>query len=106
MASNLSHLLQIVKEQLPFPSGTATAQLIAVLHDEPLPDTTALLRRRHGYEAVETDDSIPEPQAEDVMASEDQLAERQLVKSEGWLDLIWSFTASGILTVRASSSLV
>lgn len=31
--------MKIIEEQLAFPSGTATAQLVSVLHELPPPDT-------------------------------------------------------------------
>ncbi|KAJ7756510.1 OPT oligopeptide transporter protein-domain-containing protein [Mycena maculata] len=82
----------IVKEQLAFPSGTATAQLIAVLHKMPPPNTT--LRQRVGYVAVEEEDT-------DIQRTQDETDEYESVQSEGWYALASSFAASGALTLIA-----
>lgn len=95
----------IVKEQLAFPSGTATAQLISVLHQMPPPDTT--LRRRAGYRAIDTEDLIhstaitDEPENHQEAAAEDNIDEREVVQQEGWEDLLMSFLASGAMTLAA-----
>ncbi|KAF8558162.1 OPT superfamily oligopeptide transporter [Imleria badia] len=97
----------IIEEQLPFPSGTATAQLISVLHQLPPPETS--LRRRSGYRALDTEDiashtnlidgvSIVTQDGVDAMEGAD---ERELVQKEGWADLIYSFLASGLMTLAA-----
>lgn len=70
----------------------ATAQLIAVLHKMPPPDTT--IRRRVGYIAVEEDDHRTEDEADEAPAAES-------VQSEGWHALTSSFAASGALTLIA-----
>ncbi|KAJ7650194.1 OPT oligopeptide transporter protein-domain-containing protein [Roridomyces roridus] len=85
----------IVKEQLAFPSGTATAQLIAVLHKMPPPDTT--VRRRVGFVALEEDETEHHQEDEQV---DDTLAPDN-VQSEGWHALSSSFAASGVLTLFA-----
>ncbi|KAF7294517.1 Oligopeptide transporter [Mycena kentingensis (nom. inval.)] len=94
----------IVKEQLAFPSGTATAQLIAVLHEMPPPDTT--IRRRVGYTAIEAEDLSVHP----IVRDEDEVGEEtplyntaapENVQSEGWRALGYSFLASGALTLFA-----
>jgi len=98
---------QIIEEQLPFPSGTATAHLISVLHKLPPPDTT--VRRRTGYRQVEDEeeDSLNPESVPDVPQTlpdeHDDTAERETVEHEGWQDLLWSFSASGLLTVYWSS---
>ncbi|OBZ72592.1 hypothetical protein A0H81_07437 [Grifola frondosa] len=90
----------IIEEQLAFPSGTATAQLISVLHQMPPPDTS--LRQRTGYRVLNTDEEdepvIPVPAADqvDIDASEVEVAEQ-----EGWSALSWSFLASGVMTLAA-----
>ncbi|KAG2362592.1 OPT oligopeptide transporter protein-domain-containing protein [Suillus spraguei] len=95
----------IIKEQLAFPSGTATAQLISVLHRMPPPDTT--LRRRAGYRAIDTEDLIhptaimDEPENHQEAAAEDNIDEREVVQQEGWEDLLMSFLASGAMTLAA-----
>ncbi|EJD48943.1 OPT superfamily oligopeptide transporter [Auricularia subglabra TFB-10046 SS5] len=89
----------IIKEKLAFPSGTATAQLISVLHEKPLPETDGLIRRRtSGYEAVSTDDLL---QDDTRILDDDEDEEADIVKKEGWADLLWSFAASAVLTVSA-----
>ncbi|KAI0346306.1 oligopeptide transporter [Trametopsis cervina] len=94
----------IVDEQLAFPSGTATAQLIAVLHQLPPPDTS--VRRRRGYQELDQDDanhahSDELPQAEDSELLANPELEGTEVKQEGWAALIWSFAASGAMTLAA-----
>lgn len=94
----------IIEEELPFPSGTATAQLISVLHKLPPPDTA--VHRRRGYRAVE-EDAVPRLSEEitDVPQQEQQEGdgetEREIVQHEGWHDLAWSFGAAGSLTLFA-----
>ncbi|KAJ7170743.1 OPT oligopeptide transporter protein-domain-containing protein [Mycena crocata] len=92
----------IIKEQLAFPSGTATAQLIAVLHNMPPPDTT--IRRRVGYIAVEEEDTNISGTSDEVeeqhLLGADQLGPES-VQSAGWHDLAMSFAASGALTLIA-----
>ncbi|KAG6862566.1 hypothetical protein C0995_000114 [Termitomyces sp. Mi166 len=94
----------IIEEQLTFPSGTATAHLISVLHKLPLPDTS--LRPRSGYTQVNLEDgvvcrgeshvpSIVEP---DDVEDEPDSEERTTVENDGWRTLSWSFSASGLLT--------
>ncbi|KAG2035225.1 OPT oligopeptide transporter protein-domain-containing protein [Suillus americanus] len=95
----------IIKEQLAFPSGTATAQLISVLHRMPPPDTT--LRHRSGYRAVDTEDSThptaitDEHENHQEAAAEHDFDEREAVQREGWEDLLMSFLASGAMTLAA-----
>ncbi|KAG2107547.1 OPT oligopeptide transporter protein-domain-containing protein [Suillus cothurnatus] len=95
----------IIKEQLAFPSGTATAQLISVLHRMPPPDTT--VRRRSGYRAIDTEDLTHptaianEPENHQEAAAEDDFDEREVVQREGWEDLLMSFLASGAMTLAA-----
>ncbi|THH30332.1 hypothetical protein EUX98_g3842 [Antrodiella citrinella] len=89
----------IIEEQLAFPSGTATAQLISVLHDLPPPDASKL-RRRAGYTEMLTDELdrsdastplMPDPEDRDPVAN----------KPEGWSALTYSFLASGVMTLAA-----
>lgn len=94
----------IIEEQLPFPSGTATAHLISVLHRLPPPDTS--LRHRTGYRPVE--DEEDDVVAPDILAGipvveedEEDTTERDVVEHEGWYDLVWSFAVSGSLTLAA-----
>ncbi|PFH53036.1 hypothetical protein AMATHDRAFT_55989 [Amanita thiersii Skay4041] len=95
----------IIEEQLPFPSGTATAQLISVLHDLPPPDTS--IRHRRGYRQLDEEDDLnTEPAAEAGPATasdeiEHDASERETVNKAGWHDLIWSFAVSGSFTLFA-----
>ncbi|KIJ66877.1 hypothetical protein HYDPIDRAFT_85633, partial [Hydnomerulius pinastri MD-312] len=95
----------IIEEQLAFPSGTATAQLISVLHQLPPPDTS--IRRRSGYRALDAEDAT-DPFADEVETVDHHNAdepeehdEREVVQQEGWMDLIYSFLASGAMTLAA-----
>ncbi|KAJ7019917.1 OPT oligopeptide transporter protein-domain-containing protein [Mycena alexandri] len=87
----------IIKEQLAFPSGTATAQLIAVLHKMPPPDTTIRRRVTAGYIPVEEEDTAI-PQTDDET---DDIPVSETVQSQGWSALASSFAASGALTLAA-----
>ena len=99
------HLFQIIEEQLAFPSGTATAHLISVLHKLPPPDTS--VRRREVYHHDEDEEEysqdrniLPEPPiAEDSETPEQNGTEREVVEHQGWHNLLWSFAASAFLTV-------
>jgi uncharacterized oligopeptide transporter (OPT) family protein len=99
---------KIIKEQLAFPSGTATAQLISVLHHLPPPDTS--LRRRVGYREVNTEDD-EEIQVSTAPGTGDTVeqsnsGEREVVQHQGWSDLVWSFLASSLMTVRYTTTSV
>lgn len=97
-----------------FPSGTATAQLISVLHRQPPPDTT--LRHRRGYSPLTNEEyqaipstgpegsriDHPESDVEDTRIVDDH--KREEVQQEGWSMLGWSFAASAALTVSFPSS--
>lgn len=89
----------IIEEQLAFPSGTATGQLISVLHRLPPPENS--VRHRRGYNALassEEDESIAyaaEAQETDALHA----PEAEVAEEEGWSALSWSFAASGIMTV-------
>ncbi|KAG8978051.1 hypothetical protein FRC05_011166 [Tulasnella sp. 425] len=96
-----SHI-QIVKEKLVFPSGTATAQLIAVMHRQlpPKTDTASSLRRRpvpQGYSQLDTDEGVESETQTDGVPEVDEPAELQ----NGWPLLGWSFVSSGALTLLA-----
>ena len=107
-------LPQIIKEKLAFPSGTATAQLISVLHRKPLPGTALRNRRayshlgpvdtsRGDYQAIPSADLVDsqfqhsEGLVDEADIDDDQ--EREEVHLEGWSMLGWSFAASAGLTV-------
>jgi len=95
-----------------FPSGTATAQLIAVMHrQKPIDPTTPTLRYRgaHGdYEAVAADDGNRDRRFGDGAGQTDEPAPhidfdentQEVLLKTGWGSLGWSFAASGLMTVR------
>ncbi|KZT42258.1 oligopeptide transporter [Sistotremastrum suecicum HHB10207 ss-3] len=103
----------IIKEELAFPSGTATAQLISVLHNTPLPESssTASVRKRAGYHALAAEEDHldtwrDEEGAQEASSSSEPTIPPQTVKqdidpAQNWKALIWSFAASGSLTVLA-----
>ncbi|KIK63019.1 hypothetical protein GYMLUDRAFT_41321 [Collybiopsis luxurians FD-317 M1] len=94
----------IIEEELAFPSGTATAQLISVLHKLPPPDTS--VRRRNGYQQIEDQEAGDD---EDTLHSQETrpaeettpLRDPEIVPSAGWHELVWSFFASALLTLAA-----
>ncbi|VDC04799.1 unnamed protein product [Peniophora sp. CBMAI 1063] len=94
----------IIEEQLTFPSGTATAQLISVLHKMPPPDT---LHKRKGYTALDSEDAADSELAQEpresaaVEAEEEDEEVKEIVSNEGWSALGWSFLASAALTLFA-----
>ncbi|KAK0500373.1 OPT oligopeptide transporter protein-domain-containing protein [Armillaria luteobubalina] len=90
----------IIEEQLAFPSGTATAHLISVLHKLPPPETS--LHRRPGYERID-DEEVPEPSNSVIDEEEVALVvhEQEVVQNSGWQTLLWSFASSGIMTLSA-----
>lgn len=95
-------MAQIIEEQLAFPSGTATAQLISVLHKMPPPDT---LHKRKGYTALDSEDAADSELAQETRegaaaeAEEEDEEIKEIVSNEGWSALGWSFLASAALTV-------
>ncbi|KAF8635182.1 hypothetical protein AX15_000514 [Amanita polypyramis BW_CC] len=95
----------IIEEQLSFPSGTATAQLISVLHKLPPPVTS--IRQRRGYREIDPeDDTNAKPTAVPSLATPDDDAEsdtyeREAVQNEGWYDLKSSFAVSGFVAIAA-----
>ncbi|CEQ42518.1 SPOSA6832_04344, partial [Sporobolomyces salmonicolor] len=90
----------IVKEQLTFPSGTATAQVIGVLHGKPLQigsqaeDAEDVRRRRAGwtagYEQLQADE-VDEDELEGIAQSGKI---DKVVDSKAWTALSLSFAAS------------
>ena len=109
---------QIIEEQLAFPSGTATGQLISVLHDMPPPDTT--LRHRTAYNALATEEDeetipfvadptsltpTPTPRETDALHAPETPEVVVVEEKEGWSALTWSFAASGVMTVSQTASL-
>ena len=89
---------QIVDEQLAFPSGTATAQVISVLHNMPLTKPGQAPGR--GYRPLAIQDEEPSPV---VDGSEDPETEISEVENNAWSTLAWSFLASGVLAVITPS---
>ncbi|PIL32182.1 transporter [Ganoderma sinense ZZ0214-1] len=96
----------IIEEQLAFPSGTATGQLISVLHQLPPPDTT--LRQRRGYNALASadneDEGVPAQETDALHRSglgSDMTEVAAVGEQEGWNALSWSFAASGLMTLLA-----
>ena len=80
-----------------FPSGTATAQLISVLHKEPT--VAANLRKRTGYRPIESDERRVEgaDEEEPLTPSADDDKE---IQHNGLSALVWSLIPSAALTVR------
>jgi uncharacterized oligopeptide transporter (OPT) family protein len=92
---------QIVEEELAFPSGTATAKVISVLHGMP-----SGLRPRHGYSSLvqEEQDGETSSSSDIVGDSEDPGSKTsELVRNHAWLSLLWSFLVSSVLTVFTSN---
>jgi uncharacterized oligopeptide transporter (OPT) family protein len=79
----------IVKEKLVFPSGTATAQIISVLHDVPPPGGAR--KRRGGYRALATSDG--------EVGEEDDMGKGEKIDQKGWMVLLTSFAVSAGFTV-------
>ncbi|KAI4518424.1 OPT superfamily oligopeptide transporter [Schizophyllum commune Loenen D] len=97
----------IIEEKLAFPSGTATAQLISVLHKLPPPDTEGLHRRR-GYQHISAEDPSIHDEATSVEIEDEDIDEEtplnnvsSTVQNDGWRTLTWSFCASSALTLFA-----
>jgi uncharacterized oligopeptide transporter (OPT) family protein len=91
---------QIVEEELAFPSGTATAKVISVLHG--MPSTSSGLRPRHGYSPLVQDEQAEETSSPSDIAgdSEDPGSQTsELVRNHAWFTLLWSFLVSSVLTV-------
>ncbi|WRT69026.1 uncharacterized protein IL334_006009 [Kwoniella shivajii] len=94
----------IVKEKLVFPSGTATAQLISLLHKIP-PPSKALKPSSTAYRRLpRTSRSVSPPErtvTEEAAIDRYDAVEKdsEVMKGSGWWALGWSFFASGSLTV-------
>jgi hypothetical protein len=76
--------------------------LISVLHHLPPPDTS--LRRRAGYREVNTEED-EEVQVSVTPGTGDTVeeltsGEQEIVQHHGWSNLVWSFLASSLMTVR------
>ncbi|KAF8339863.1 OPT oligopeptide transporter [Cantharellus anzutake] len=99
----------IIKEKLVFPSGTATARLISVLHgiphvkiSEPAYAQSASVRRR-GYEPIAAEAYEDSEVDQTVAGSSTELSpsSREAIVKSGWKALGWSFLSSGSLTLFA-----
>ncbi|SCZ87615.1 BZ3500_MvSof-1268-A1-R1_Chr2-2g05081 [Microbotryum saponariae] len=95
----------IVKEKLVFPSGTATAQIISVLHDVPPPRVSAV-RKRNGYRALGSEEQQGEEEATSGPRSRSVEEEAPLhasahrkIDQKGWVALSVSFSLSAGFTV-------
>lgn len=70
------------------------------------------MRRRSGYRALDSEDIVNhttlvdevDTAAQDIADELDCVHERELVQQEAWIDLIYSFLASGVMTVSSDSS--
>ena len=96
----ISHLTlrQIIKEKLPFPSGTATAQLIGVMYRTPVHPEG--LRNRRGYQAL--DQSHLPDDIEELTEEDSPAQDREVLENTGWKTLTWSIAASAFVTVGPS----
>jgi len=77
-----------------------------VLHKLPPPETS--VQHRRGYQHLEDEEGTERPSDVDEVPSasadtndeEDVPDEREVIEHQGWHSLIYSFTASAVLTVR------
>ncbi|GAA6060792.1 hypothetical protein JCM10212_005441 [Sporobolomyces blumeae] len=103
----------VVKEQLTFPSGTATAQVIGVLHGKPLGAESANtegndgLRRRRGgpggYEPLRAEDADEIDRGDEIEGTSAFGAkgreEKNVVGTQAWAALTTSFGVSAVYTL-------
>ncbi|ELU41033.1 oligopeptide transporter [Rhizoctonia solani AG-1 IA] len=97
----------IIKEELVFPSGTATAQLISVLHETQegtqdeertyISQSGSRVTRRRGYEALPAEEPDVSDQDSVDDGEQNQLENYDIAQS--WKILGSSFAASALLTV-------
>ena len=92
--SSRANSKQIIKERLAFPSGTATAQLIAVLHK--LPPPTEPNVNPGEYLPLNADEGHPEDHSSTPGES---LGLPPSPPSQSWRSLTWSLILSAFLTV-------
>lgn len=93
----------ILREKLPFPSGTATAQLVSMLHDVPLERKVETARSA----PVHADDSDPTMRAARDAALSDATHEadrRAIQDGTAWRLLLSSLALSAGVTVRCASA--
>lgn len=128
-AAPLRHPM-IIKEKLVFPSGTATAQLIGVLHRIPLDmlsqgksqkqrsgelrhRTTTSRRPSHGQASIGQEncdvsaERISGRQSEyqhESRSNGDDAEQGVMESGAGWKTLLWSFAGSAMFTVRPLST--
>ncbi|CAE6408806.1 unnamed protein product [Rhizoctonia solani] len=99
----------IIKEELVFPSGTATAQLISVLHEKQegprdeertySSSSGSRVTRRRGYEALPAEESdVPD---QDSVGDGEQDEREHYDVAQSWKILGMSFGASALLTLSA-----
>ncbi len=97
---------QIVEEELAFPSGTATAQVISVLHGKP--STSSGLRSRHGYSPLvqqeRDEETSPSPDIAGDSSEGPGSQPSESARNHVWLSLLWSSLISSVLTVFTSNS--
>jgi len=89
---------QVIKEKLPFPSGTATAQLIGVMYRIPL--RLEGPRNTRGYQAI-AESHLPDD-TEELIEDNPLAQDREVIENTGWQTLSWSFAASAFVTVSLS----
>lgn len=85
-----------------FPSGTATAHIISVLHhDSPESQSAVRHRRKRSaqYQAVATDDNAEGTGADQSHAEDDEEVTESKVDRSSWLALSWSFAMSAGYTL-------
>jgi len=90
-------LEQIIKEKLPFPSGTATAQLIGVMYRTPVHPEG--LKNRRGYQTI---DESHLPDDTELIEEDSPAQDGEMIENTGWKTLSWSFAASAFVTVGPS----
>ncbi|KAH7341438.1 oligopeptide transporter [Rhizoctonia solani] len=99
----------IIKEELVYPSGTATAQLISVLHEKQegphdeertyITPSGSRVTRRRGYEALPA--AEPDVSDHDSVEGEAEAPEEHYDVTQSWTILGLSFAASALLTLSA-----
>ncbi|KAH9995792.1 oligopeptide transporter [Russula vinacea] len=82
----------IVEEELKFPSGTATAQVISFR-----------ITIRHGYSPLDQQDEeiSPSPDSASVASQDAGSQTSEFTQNHAWFSLLWSFFVSSMLTLIA-----
>ncbi|CAD6885829.1 unnamed protein product [Tilletia controversa] len=83
----------ILKEKLPFPSGTATAQLISVLHDKPLANPDG----GPAPPASSSSSASAQPRVERSSSG----GQEEVGSKAGFQALLWSFGGSALFTLAS-----